>query len=100
MGCTHHTQVPAAVVDAAPRLFFRPTCTGAASAREVSVRNVSGVPLAWRWVVGRKLDGVVHVEPQVRVVTMHWADWHSHRKPMPALWDALLRDGWHHSAPM
>jgi hypothetical protein len=48
------------------RLFFRPTCVGAASQRQLTVRNVSRVPVGWQWVLSRKLQDAVTVEPMVR----------------------------------
>jgi hypothetical protein len=49
------------------RLFFRPTCVGASSARQLTLRNVSHVPVGWQWLLSRKLQGAVDVQPQVRV---------------------------------
>jgi hypothetical protein len=47
------------------RLFLRPTCVGTASARSVEVVNAGRVAAGWRWVVSRRLGGVVRIEPEV-----------------------------------
>ncbi|KAI8476927.1 MAG: hypothetical protein J3K34DRAFT_516186 [Monoraphidium minutum] len=61
---------PALATSLAPgnRLFLRPTCVGAASARAVEVVNAGRVAAGWRWAVSRKLEGVVAVEPQCGVL--------------------------------
>lgn len=48
------------------RLFLRPTCVGGVSSRRVEVINPGRVPAGWRWVLSRRLTGVVAVSPQVR----------------------------------
>lgn len=47
------------------RLFFRPTCVGAGSERQLTVRNASKVPVGWQWVLSRKLQDAVAVAPVV-----------------------------------
>jgi hypothetical protein len=47
------------------RLFLRPTCVGAASTRVVELSNPGRVAAGWRWVVSRKLAGVVAISPEV-----------------------------------
>jgi hypothetical protein len=51
------------------RLFFRPTCVGASSRRQLTVRNASKVPVCWQWALSRKLQGAVSVAP---VVSIEW----------------------------
>jgi hypothetical protein len=48
------------------RLFLRPTCVGASSARTVEVVNPGRVAAGWQWAVSRRLAGVVTVTPEVR----------------------------------
>lgn len=50
------------------RLFFRPTCVGASSRRQLTVRNASKVPVCWQWALSRKLQGAVSVAPVVSTV--------------------------------
>ena len=47
------------------QLFFRPTCAGASSQRVVTVRNASRVPVGWKWVLSKKLQEAVSVQPAV-----------------------------------
>lgn len=47
------------------RLFFRPTCVGASSQRQLTVRNASKVPVGWQWVLSTKLQDAVSVAPVV-----------------------------------
>jgi hypothetical protein len=47
------------------RLFFRPTCVGASSQRQLTVRNASKVPVGWQWVLSKKLQDAVSVAPVV-----------------------------------
>lgn len=47
------------------KLFFRPTCVGATSQRVVTVTNVSRVPVGWQWVLSKKLQEAVTMEPMV-----------------------------------
>jgi hypothetical protein len=50
------------------RLFFRPTCVGTSSQRQLTVRNASKVPVGWQWVLSRKLQDAVSVSPAVSAV--------------------------------
>ena len=61
---------PALTTSLAPsnRLFLRPTCVGSSSTRHVSIVNPGRVPVAWQWVLSRKLSGVVAVKREVCVV--------------------------------
>lgn len=47
------------------QLYFRPTCVGATSHRQVTVTNMSRVPVGWQWVLSKKLQEAVSVDPWV-----------------------------------
>eukprot|EP00798_Chlamydomonas_sp_ICE-L_P020949 gene20949-27801_t len=44
-------------------LFFRPTCVGASSQRQLTIHNPSRVPVGFAWKVPAKLKSVVGVSP-------------------------------------
>ncbi|GBF91298.1 hypothetical protein Rsub_03618 [Raphidocelis subcapitata] len=50
------------------RLFLRPTCVGAASARGVELINPGPVATGWRWALSRRLGGAVSVAPAAGVL--------------------------------
>lgn len=54
------------------RLFFRPTCVGASSRRQLTVRNASKVPVGWQWVLSKKLQDAVSVAPVVSARGLLW----------------------------
>lgn len=79
-GCGHVPSLD--IEDGLSRLYFRPTCVGAASSRTMVLRNTSGVHVGWRWAVSRKLQGVASVEPAVGVVhpaACHLCPWYRKR---------------------
>lgn len=50
------------------RLFYRPTCVGASSQRQLTVRNASKVPVGWQWVLSKKLQDAVTITPMVSLL--------------------------------
>jgi hypothetical protein len=62
-GCASEPQLSWDVKDS--QLFFRPTCVGASSQRVITVTNVSRVPVSWQWLLSKKLQEAVTVQPMV-----------------------------------
>jgi uncharacterized protein YcfL len=62
-GCASEPQLSWDVQDS--QLFFRPTCVGASSQRSITVTNVSRVPVGWQWLLSKKLQEAVTVQPMV-----------------------------------
>ena len=52
-------------IEGGHKLYFRPTCIGAQSHRELLLYNPTRVSIGWCWKLSKVLQGAVEVLPQV-----------------------------------
>ncbi|KXZ53757.1 hypothetical protein GPECTOR_6g674 [Gonium pectorale] len=60
-GCAHTPRLTTDLPSST--LYFRPTCVGASSQRAITLHNPSRVPLAFRWRLPPRVQGVISVTP-------------------------------------